>query len=81
MQHHRKHNPELWDEYQATYDSGKKAFFEEQLTLKETLHGLFGKKKTENIFMINTPIVSVIIGEMMWDLEDVEEQTHANMMA
>ena len=45
------------------------------------MHGFFGKKTIEKIFLINAPIFSVIIGEMMWDLEDVEEQTHANMMA
>ena len=59
----------------------KKAFFYEHLPLKETLHGFFGKKTTEKIFMINAPIVSVIIGEMLWDPKDVERQTHTNMMA
>ena len=43
-------------------DAGKKAFFEEHLPLKETLHGFFRKNTIEKIFMINAPIVSVIIG-------------------
>ena len=30
--------------------------------------------------MINATIDSVIIGEMPWDPEDVEGQTHANVM-
>ena len=38
---------------QPTDDAGKKAFFEEQFSLKETLHGLFGKKTIKKIFMIN----------------------------
>ena len=33
------------------------------------------------IFMINAPIVSVIIGEMLWDPEDVEGEMHAVTMA
>ena len=31
--------------------------------------------------MINAPIVSVIIGEMLWDPKDIEGKTHTNMMA
>ena len=31
--------------------------------------------------MINATIVSVIIGEMLWDPKDVKGQKHANMMA
>ena len=46
-QHHHKQNPELWEEYQATNDAGKKAFFEEQLPLKEKLHSFFSKKMIE----------------------------------
>ena len=80
-QNHCKQHPECWEEDQATYDAGKKAFFEEQFPLKETLQGFFGKKMTENIFMINAPIFSVIIGDMLWDLKHVERQTHANIMA
>ena len=45
------------------------------------MHGFFGKKTIEKILLINAPIFSVIIGEMMWDLEDVKGQKHANMMA
>ena len=30
--------------------------------MKKTFHGFFGKKTIEKIFMINTPIISVIIG-------------------
>lgn len=35
----------------------------------------------EMIFVINEPIVSAIIGEMLWDHEEVEGKMHANMMA
>ena len=49
--------------------------------MKETLHGFFGKNTIEKIFVINAPIFSVIIGEMLWDPKDVEGQTHVNMMA
>ena len=49
--------------------------------MKETLHGFFGKKTIKKIFMMNTPIFSVIIGEMLCDPEDVKGETHARMMA
>ena len=45
------------------------------------LHKFLGNKTTDKIFMINAPIFSVIIGEMMWDPKDVEKQPHADMMA
>ena len=31
--------------------------------------------------MINVPILSVIIGEMLWDPKDVNGKIHVNMMA
>ena len=72
MRHHCKQHLERWEEYQAADDAVKKAFFEEQLPLKGSLNGFFGKNTIEKIFMINTPISSVIIGEIMWDSRDVE---------
>ena len=51
------------------------------MPLKEKLHSFFIKKMIEKILMINAPIFSVIIGEIMWDPKDVERQTHTNMMA
>ena len=49
--------------------------------MKSTLHNYFGTKKIQIIFLINVPIADVIIGDMLWDPEDIEGQTHANMMA
>ena len=31
-------------------------------------------------FLINTDIVNIIIGDMLWDPEDVSGETHANML-
>lgn len=59
----------------------RKRFFEEQLPVKNTLHAHFGNKQIEKIYLINAPIVDVIIGKMLWDPEDTEGQTHARMMA
>ena len=46
-QHHHKQHTERCKEYQANNDTGKKAFFEEQLPLEETLNGFFVKKITK----------------------------------
>jgi len=48
--------------------------------MKRMLHAHFGAKQVEKIFLINAPIVNVIIGQMLWDPEDVEGQTHASMI-
>ena len=45
------------------------------------LHSLFGKNTIDKIFIINAPIVSVVIVEMLWVPKDVKVQIHANMMA
>lgn len=80
-QHLTNQHPERWQQYQAADDAGKKAFFEELVPVKKTLHQYFGTEQIKMIFLINAPIVDVIIGDMLWDPEDVEGQTHANMMA
>ena len=49
--------------------------------MKETLHGFFGKKTIEKVFMINVPIASGVIGEIMWDPEDFKGYMHTNIMA
>ena len=80
-QHHSAQHPERWKRYQDADDAEKRSFFEDQLPVKETLHSYFGTKQIEKIFLINAPIVDVIIGEMLWDPDCIDVQTHANMMA
>ena len=52
-QHLTNQHPERWQQYQDADDAGKKAFFEEQLPVKTTLHKYFGTKQAETIFLIN----------------------------
>lgn len=80
-QHNENQHPERWKEYQEADDAGKKAFFEGQLPVKKTLHAHFGTKQVEKIYLINAPIVDLIIGKMLWDPEETGGQTHAKMMA
>lgn len=79
-QHLQRQHPECWTKYQNEDDAGKKAFFEEQVPLKTTLHSYFGTKQIEKNFVINAPIVDVIIGDMLWDPEDIECETRSKMM-
>ena len=48
--------------------------------VKQTLHGHFGAQQVCERFLINTDIVNTIIGDMLWDLEDVGRETYANML-
>ena len=54
---------------------------EVQIPVRESLHRFFDTQKSHKEFLINTPIVNVIIGDMLWDTEDIKGQTYANMMA
>ena len=45
------------------------------------MHGYFGAKQVSKRFLVNAPIVSVIIGEMLWDPDEIEGDTHEKMMS
>lgn len=47
------------------------------LPVKGTLNNFFGTKQVEKICLIKAPIVNLIIGEILWDPDDFEGQTHA----
>lgn len=49
--------------------------------MRETLHNYYGTKQVEKIFLINAPIVNVIVEEMLCNPDDIEGKAHANMMA
>ena len=76
-----KQYPQRWKQYQEASPEDKKTFFEENEPIKETLHHYFGGKQITQQYLINAPIVNVIIGEMIWDPEDIDSSTHTNMMS
>jgi hypothetical protein len=79
-QHHEKQHPQMWKQYQEASDEEKKAFFETSRPVKETLHNYFGTKQVAQRIRINAAIVNVIIGELLWDPEDIDGETHSRMM-
>ena len=48
---------------------------------KESLYGFFGMQKLYKELIINTPIFTVIIEEILWDTKYIKGQTQENMMA
>ena len=80
-QHHVKQHPQRWKQYQEARGEEKKTFFEENELIKETLHHDYGGKQVTQRYLINAPIVNVIIGEMLWDPEDIDGSTHTNTMS
>lgn len=79
-QHHLQQHPARWMQYEDSSDEEKKIFFEGCRPVKQTLHRYFGGSQVEKQFLINAPIVNTIIGEMLWDPDDVEGVTYENMM-
>ena len=49
--------------------------------MKEIMHHYFCARKVTKQFLINAPIVNVIIGGMLWDPEDTNGGTHTGMMS
>lgn len=49
--------------------------------MKETLHSHLGRKQLYKRFLINSPIVNMIIGDMMWDTEDIEGDKNERMIS
>ena len=80
VQHHTSQHPEKWKQYQEASEEEKKNFFDDVKPVKQTLHGHFGAQQACERFLINTDIVNTIIGDMLWDPEDVSGETHANML-
>lgn len=80
-QHHEQQHPIRWNEYKNASMEDKQTFFEQSRPVKETLHAFFGPKQTTRRFLINAPIVNVIIGDMLWNPDDIDGDTHARMMA
>ena len=80
-QHHVKQHPQRWKQYQEASGEEKKTFFEENKPIKATLHHYYGGKQGTQRYLIDAPIVNVIIGEMLWDPEDIDGSTHTNMMS
>ena len=56
------------------------AFLEVHVLVKESFHGFFGTQQVHKELFVNTPIVVVIIGEVLWYPEDIGSQMHANLM-
>ena len=79
-QHHTLQHPEKWKQYQEASEEEKKNFFDDVKPVKQTLHGHFGAQQACWRFLINTDIVNTIIGDMLWDPEVVDGETHANML-
>ena len=55
--------------------------FEVHVPVKESLHGFIGAHQVYKEFIINAPMVTIIIGDIIWDLKDVERKTHVNIIA
>uniref|UniRef100_M4BS94 Uncharacterized protein n=1 Tax=Hyaloperonospora arabidopsidis (strain Emoy2) TaxID=559515 RepID=M4BS94_HYAAE len=58
----------------------KKGYCENVQLVKQTLHSHFGSQQVPRLNTINASIVDKIIGDMLWDLDEVEGESHTNMM-
>jgi len=60
------------EKYRLCSNENKEVFFKDVQPIKQTLHGYFEKQQIQQRHLINAPIIDVIIGEMFWNIEDVE---------
>lgn len=79
--HQAKQHPMPWSKYQAGTDEEKKTFFDTIFPVKETLCSHYTRQKVAKHFLLDAPIVNVIIGDMLWDPEDIDGYTHAKMLS
>ena len=79
-QHLKTQHPERWEEYQGLSHEEKMTYFEHAVPIKKTLHGHFGSSQMAMNYTINGQIIDKIIGEMLWDPDDIDGQSRATMM-
>ena len=48
--------------------------------MKQSMYAYFGTKQFKIVYLINAPLISVIIGYMLCDPNNVNGQTHRNMI-
>eukprot|EP00126_Sphaerothecum_destruens_P012564 Sdes_comp21533_c0_seq1m20143 len=73
MQH-----PTLWGEYSSLPIQQRKHFFSAATPVKSHHREL--RKSVADIYLINVPIINVVIGQMLRDPHDVEGETHSKML-
>ena len=71
--HHVNVHPEKWQVYSALSSDEKKEFFNGVLSVSNTLHAHFDSEVPLR-FTFNRDIVDVLIGELLFDPDDVENQ-------
>ena len=79
-QHLKTQHSERWQEYQGLSVEEQKTYFDQAVPIKKTLHGHFGSSQMAMHYTFNGPIIDKIIGEMLWDPDDIDGQSHASMM-
>ncbi|CAI5720824.1 unnamed protein product [Peronospora effusa] len=79
-QHLKLQQPERWQEYLGLSNEVKKGFFENAQPIKHTLHSHFGSQQVPRQHTINALIVDQIIGEVLWDPDEVEGESHTKIM-
>jgi hypothetical protein len=64
-QHYERQHPERWSEYKECSDEEKTKYFKQEIPLKQTLHAFYGTKQVALKFVIDAPIVDVVIGDAL----------------
>jgi len=80
LQHHRQQHPECWEAYQAASKDNKMSFFESIHPIWLTLLHHFSGKQVTRQYFINRLIINAIIGDLLWDPEEVDGNMRANTM-
>ena len=69
-QHLEKQHPNEWTQYQMLSKSEKETFFENRQVLRNTLHAHMDVSTEQYVFLINRPIVDVVVGNLLFDPDD-----------
>ena len=78
--HHETQHSLTWERYQALSHAEKVKFFDVKIRSEDTLHRFFGDMSTSLHFTIDSNIIDVIIGDMLFHPDDHNGVTHANAL-
>jgi hypothetical protein len=78
--HHESQHSLTWERYQALSHAEKVKFFDVNVKSEDTLHRFFGDTSTSLHFTIDSNIIDIIIGDMLFHPDDHNGITQANAL-
>lgn len=78
--HLKSKHPIRWKEYQSFFKESKLIYFDIEVPFVNTILSHLNWDTDHITYTIDKGIVEFIIGEILWDLEDYEDQTYENAM-